>query len=173
MSQCLSFLYGPGTFQAAASVMDFEVSEFLFKSFKRGVSSLSYSPWAPRDGSPADFQSQFLWALSFPVQVPQAGKPDVGPGPLLLRGTSAVVISLLFVGCPTGVGRGALVLNRAGLYASYLSQCGLFLIPLVTENLSCCSSGQFSEAAALYVVVVLVCPWEEMSTGSAYSTSLI
>ena len=81
--------------------MDFEASEFLFKSFKSGVSSLSYSPWAPRDGSPADFQSQFLWALSFPVQVPQAGKPDVGPGPLLLRGTSAVVISLLFVGCPT------------------------------------------------------------------------
>ena len=33
---------------------------------------------------------------------PQAGEPDVGPGPLLLRGTSAVVISL-FVGCRTGV----------------------------------------------------------------------
>ena len=81
--------------------MDFEASEFLFKSFKSGVSSLSYSPWAPRDVSPADFQSQFLWALSFPVQVPQAGKPDVGPGPLLLRGTSAGVISLLFVRCPT------------------------------------------------------------------------
>ena len=81
--------------------------------------------------------SQFLWALSFPVKVPQAGKPDVGPGPLLLRGTSAVVISLLFVGCPTGVGRGALVLTRPGLYASYLSQCGLFLTSLVVENLLC------------------------------------
>ena len=50
--------------------------------------------------------------------------------------TSEVVISLLFVGCLTGVW-GRLVLTRPGLCASYLSQWGLFLIPLGVENLSC------------------------------------
>ena len=66
--------------------MDFGVSEFLHESFKSGVSSLSYSSWAPPDVSPAGFQSQLLWVLSFPVQAPQAGDPDMGPGLLLIRG---------------------------------------------------------------------------------------
>ena len=58
--------------------MDFGVSEFLHESFKSGVSSLSYSSWAPPDVSPAGFQSQLLWVLSFPVQAPQAGDPTKG-----------------------------------------------------------------------------------------------
>ena len=66
--------------------MDFGVNEFLHESFKSGVSSLSYGSWAPPDVSPAGFQSQLFSALSFPVQVPQAGETEMGPGPLLIRG---------------------------------------------------------------------------------------
>ena len=44
ITQWLTFLYGPGAFQAAPSVMDFRVSEFLHESFKSGVSSLYHSP---------------------------------------------------------------------------------------------------------------------------------
>ena len=124
----------PGAFQAAAFVMDFGVSEFLHESLKSGVSSLSYSSWAPPDVSPAGFQSQLLWALSFPVQAPQAGEPEMGPGPLLIRGYLCGCVSLLFVGYLTGVW-GRLVLTRPGLCVSYLSQCGFFLIPLGVENL--------------------------------------
>ena len=61
--------------------------------------SLSYSSCSVLYTSPAGLQSPVFWGLIFLVQDPQAGEP-VG---LVPWGESAVVIFLLFVGCPPGV----------------------------------------------------------------------
>ena len=60
-------------------------------------------PSGSLDISLTHFQSQMLQGLTFPVQVPWAGEPDVGLGSLILWGTSAAVISLLIVGHLTRV----------------------------------------------------------------------
>ena len=56
--------------------------------------------------------------------------------------------------------------------SSHLSQCGLFFTSLVVENLLLVFR-LFSEIVVLYVVVALACLWEEVSSGSSYSTMLI
>ena len=68
-------------FQAAASAQRLGGSEFLHKLFKNRASVSHSLPSLP-DVSPAGFQSQTLRELVFPVQVPQAGEPKVGLGPL-------------------------------------------------------------------------------------------
>ena len=50
-------------------------------SFKSGV-SISHSPLARLEGSPARLQSQMFFGLDFLVQGPQAGEPDMGLRPL-------------------------------------------------------------------------------------------
>ena len=78
----MSFTYGLGTLQSAASVLGLKVSEFVRVPFKSRV-RVSYSSPALLDTSPAGFQTQMLlWGLIFLVQVPRAGVPDVGLEPL-------------------------------------------------------------------------------------------
>ena len=68
----------------------------------------------------------------------------------------------------TVLGVGFLV--RLGLCLSYLSQCGPFIL--------CCGVAVqvvlwfLSEGIAPYVAVDVLCPWEEMSSGSSYATIL-
>ena len=82
INQWISFTYNPGTFQTAASVLGFW-SEFVHMPFKSRV-SFSYSPLALSEVSPTGCQSQMLWWLIFPLQVPQAGEPDFGLRPMLV-----------------------------------------------------------------------------------------
>ena len=70
-------MYAPNTFQNVASVLGFRESEFLHIPFKSGV-SVSYSLSAVMDVNPNGFQSQMLWELIFPVQIPWPGKSDMG-----------------------------------------------------------------------------------------------
>ena len=75
----------PGCFQSTASGLGLRAYEILHAPFKSRV-SVSHSPLALWYVNPAHFQSQTFWGLTFLVQNPQAGEPDVGLWPLALWG---------------------------------------------------------------------------------------
>ena len=100
--------------------------------------------------------------------LPNSGPPGWGAWcvtwvPHSLRRTSEVVITLLFV------------VHLAG-YVSLDSTMSLPLLPISLWFLlyisSCGKSSSFSLILALEVVIILLCPWEEMSSRSSYSTIL-
>lgn len=82
--QSISFTYNPGAFETAASVMGLGVGDIVCLPFKSGV-SVSYILLSLPEFSPADFQSQRLWGLFFPVQ---QGVLDVELDPLIPQGGS-------------------------------------------------------------------------------------
>ena len=55
------------------------------------------------------------------------------------------------------------VLTVLHLHPAYLFPYGFFFISLVEEDLFCKS---FSSVVTLYIVVILVCLWEEVGSGS-------
>ena len=67
---------------------------------------------------------------------------------------------------------GEWVLLGPHIHSSYSSHCGSFCIYWIVEGLLCWSSG-CSQRHVLYAIVVLMCPWEDVSLGSFYSTILI
>ena len=71
----------PGSFQTTASALGLRAREILHAPFKSRV-SVSYSPVALLNISPAGFQSQVFWGLIFLLQDHWAGEPDVGLGSL-------------------------------------------------------------------------------------------
>lgn len=54
----------------------------------------------------------------------------------------------------------------------FFSMCFFFFISLAAEELFCLSS-DCSQRVTLYIVGTLVCPWEEVRSGSSYSTILM
>ena len=83
--------------------------------------------------------------------------------PHSLRRTSAIVITLLFV------------VHLAGdMSLDFTMSLPLLLISLrfLLYISSCGKSSSFSLILALEVVISSVCPWEEMSSRSSYSTIL-
>ena len=74
----------PGSFQITASALGPSLCEILCAPFESRV-SISYSPLALRKVSPTGLQSPMFWKLFFLVQDPQAGKPNVGSYPSVLR----------------------------------------------------------------------------------------
>ena len=88
--------------------------------------------------------------------------------PLALCGEPLQLQLSSFVAQP----RRAVGLTIPYLCPTYLSQSGLFLVLLVTDNLSCLSSG-YSQIFVLHGATVLVCLWEEVSSRSSCSRFLI
>lgn len=64
--------YGPGTFQAAASLRSLGASEVMCSPVKHRISISTSLPILPKQ-NPADFQRQKLWELNFLVQIPRVG----------------------------------------------------------------------------------------------------
>lgn len=124
--------------------------------FKSGV-LVTYSPPALLDVSPFGFQSQTLWGLIFPVQIPWSGEPPVWDSdPLLLkedlcklRYLSHLWIVTLEVWVPT----------RLNLRPPLISMW-FFLYIFSCRKSFLSAFSLFSEIITLYIVVVLVCPWE-------------
>ena len=132
ISQWLS-LYEPSAFQAAASALGLRESKFVCNPLKNRV-SVSHTPPALPDISPTGFQTQILWVFIFPVQVSQAGEPDVELRPLAPQWGP---LWLWYPSCLWVAKPGVWVLIRPHLCPSYPSQWGLFFISLGIENLFC------------------------------------
>ena len=105
-----------------------------------------------------------------PVQVSPGKDPSTGSGRGLAPwGTSASFVTLLLWGhCTWGVDSDS---------TTYLTLLPLQMWPCL-YMLSCRKSvllvfGLISEMVVLYVVAVSMCPWDNMSSGSSYSASLI
>lgn len=81
ISQIISFMHGPITFQTSGSLLSHGVSGIVLWLFKIGV-LISCSPLVLPELSWADFQSQILYGLIYSVQVLRVGMPDVGLDPL-------------------------------------------------------------------------------------------
>ena len=124
--QWVSFSCDPSTFQAAASVLGVRVSECVCKPF-RSV-SVSHSPSALLNVNLTGLQSQALWELVFPVQIPPGWGAWCGAcSPCSSGGISVAVTPLLCVGCCTG----GVGWTRLCLCHSCLSHCVLYFLFLV------------------------------------------
>ena len=82
-----------GSFQITASSLDPRAYEIWYAPFKSGVSIFHSLLDLPRV-SPSGLQSQMLWGLIFLAQC-------WAQNPSSLGRTSAVVVTLLFLGCRT------------------------------------------------------------------------
>ena len=101
--------------------------------------------------------------------VPRAGAPNVGLEPFALRKDLQVCDILFLCGSlARSVGPDWIVSlpppTHLDVFFLYILNC-IRAILLVFRS--------FSEKVVLYVVVVLLCLWEEVSSGSSYSTILI
>ena len=111
------------------------VSEYVrFCECPLRVESISYIPLALPKASPAGLQSQMFWGLVFLMQDPLAWGVWRGAWtPCFLGKTSAIIIILLFVGCPPrGMGLDYTPISTS---LPLLSHCGSFLIFLAVEDL--------------------------------------
>lgn len=75
-------MYNTGTFQTAASVLSLGPNDRAQWPFESGV-SVSCSPLALLELSPADFQSRMLWGLIYPVQVARVRGAQCESDPLV------------------------------------------------------------------------------------------
>ena len=130
--------------------------------FKSGV-SFSHSLL----GSPPFLQSQTFWGLIFLLQDPPGCSAQCeAQTPSSSGRTSAVVIILPFMDHPPRV------------YLDYTPSPHLlpillwFLLYIFSYRPFLLFFPSFSSVVALQVFVIFVCPWEELSSGSSYSTIL-
>ena len=141
----------------------FFLLSFSSPSFSLSLSLLLYA-------SPTGLQSQTFWELTcLPSEEHPGWRTQCGAWtPQSLRRASAIVIILLFVGhLPMGVDLDYTVslalLVILWWFLLYIFSCGKSFT-LVFRSLSL--------IVALYVVIILVCSWEEMRSESSYSTIL-
>ena len=153
----------PGSFQTAASVLGLRVSEFLCTPYKT-EGAVSYSPLALLDVSPAVYQSQRYGGSSSPCSYPRLGSPLWGLELPLLRGCDIPPTCgfQCWGVCPSQIMCPPLLPVSVWLFL-FIFSCGKSFLLVF---------GSFSEIVSLCVVVIFVCPWEETSPGSSYSTIL-
>ena len=153
---------GPGSYESHCFALGSGVCQILHVPSKSEV-SLSPGPVVILKLSLPGLQSHMLWALIFLIQEFQAGEPNQGLRILTIGGELCSTV-LQFVGCLLRVWD----LIISWLYPSYLSHCGSFFISSSKKSFLVSS---FSSVVVLQIVVTLVCSWEEVSSGSFYSTS--
>lgn len=154
------------TLQTAASLLGLRVSDSVC-SFKSGV-LVSKQPFASLGHKSCWISNQMLWGLLFPIQVRQSGDPNVGVRHLAPQGGPPWLYSFHLDGCLPGV----VGLDWPHLCPSYLSQYGFFFISYCCRKSVLLVFRPFSEIAVLYVVVILMCLWKEVSSWSTYPTRL-
>ena len=118
--------------------------------------------------SPIGFQSQMLWGLVFPVN-PGLGSTIWFLAPLLLGEDLCNCDYPLFLWV---VYSHIWVLTVPGLCSSSLSHIDSLFISLDLEDFFVFFFREISWIVALWIVAILVCPWEEVSSGSSYSAIL-
>ena len=141
--------------------------EILCAPFKSGVST-SYNPPALKNASPTCLKARLSGGHLSGAGPTGWGAQCGAQTPLSLRGISAMVIILPFVGhLPRVTGLDYTVclplLPLSLWFLLYIFSCRKSFL-LVFRS--------FSSIVALYVFVILVCPWEEVSSGSSYSAML-
>ena len=138
----------------------------LQKNGKQRSQEPRHSPLAFLNIGTTGFQSEMLWGFIFWYRFPGLGTSTWGLDHLLHRCTP----HLWYLFCYWVITLLVCVLTRL-----FLPPLHFLMWPLKNKVPSCSKSvllifGMFSEMVALYVVVVLVCPWKEVNLGFFYST---
>lgn len=128
-------------------------NEFVYRPLKSKILFSYSSPVLPELNT-AYLQSQILWELIFPVQVPRAGMPSLNPS-CPKEGLLTCDIPLVG-GCHA---KGMCPKQTTSLLLP-LSMC---LFPYISGygRAALLHFMSFSKRVALYVVVVLLCLWKE------------
>ena len=130
ISKWISFTYGTGTFQTATFALGLEwVSFCMYPSRAEPQFPIAL---CLLDVGLTSFQSQMLWGLLFPVQVPWTWEPNVEFSVFnsLLETLRLCYLFYLWVTTPR-----VWVLARSYLCPSYLSQYDFSFLSLVVKNL--------------------------------------
>ena len=131
-------------------------------------SLVSYNPLALLNASSTSFQSQIFWELTFLVQDTQAGEPNMELGSFFPWGESLHLwlFSHLwspYQVCGVNCTESLPFLSCLIVVPFYIFSCRRSFLLLFRS---------FSSIIALWIVVILVCPWPEVSSKSSYSTVL-
>lgn len=129
-------------------------------TFKSRI-SVSYCPLILLDTSPTGFQILMLLVFFFLLRVSWSVEPNMGITSLIPQREPLL---LMLVSQSLEVW----VLTKLHLCPSYLSQCGFFFISSVQLVFS-----SFLEIVVHKQLFILICLWEDLSSGYSYSAILI